>query len=334
MAFGARILANSVTTWGQRLVTFEVTHPRYILAEVNTHRMLSKNSASSRAIPVATMIARLRDDPYTPVYWGSNKKGMQAGEELDEAVQKICLQRWLRARDEAIEHAAFLRVQGVHKQDANRLLEPFMWHTAIITATEWDNFFHLRNHPDAHPAFQTVAGMMQELYEELEPVELGAGSWHLPLIDDDVEKKLCPSCLRPPNPITGTLDPVWCGQPECDPRRHSNLPNQLLKISTGRCARVSYLTHDGKRDLQADIGMHNDLGGNGHMSPFEHQARPATEEDRDLCMMRWSDVNQASTGVWRLHPKPSDMWFGNFRGWVQYRKTIAGESDMLGYLVE
>lgn len=307
MAFGAKLIADSYCASGVRLSSFEIEFPRYIQAEVNTHKMLSKNSASSRAIPVKKMLERLVADPYTPVYWGANKKGMQAGAELGEEDKARAMAEWLGAMENAMQHAEALREIGLHKQDANRILEPWMWQKVLITGTEWSNFFHLRNHPDAHPAFQTVAAMMQELYEELEPRRLSPSQWHLPYVSDEEFEAI----------------EDW---------------TRWVKISAGRCARTSNLTQDGVRDPDADVGLHDRLLGNGHMSPFEHQARPAQFADADMAMVKLSDVKITRKGEEQdggggvLHVLPSDQWHGNFRGWVQYRKTIPNEHDIMGTL--
>lgn len=261
----ARILADSISPDGVRLTTIEATFHRFVLAEMNTHRVFSRNSASSRAIPVEKMIGRVLRDPAIPVYWGKNQKGMSADEELSADQQEDARGCWIDASQEAVGYAQMLLDDGVHKQLANRLLEPFMWHTAIITATEWKNFFALRIDPNAQPEIRAVALEMADAIHQSEPQQLGYGHWHLPLInEDDWENK-------------GDFD--------------------LTKVSVGRCARVSYLTHEGKRDLQADVDLHDMLLTNGHMSPFEHQATPARYRS------------------------------GNFNGWQQYRKTIANESD-------
>jgi len=331
MAFGAQILADSRAPNGRRLTTFEIAFPRYIQAEVNTHTILSKNSGSSRAIPVNKMLARLEEDPYYPVYWGSNKKGMQAGAELEGQVRKACEVVWRQAMTDAMGHAKTLRDLGLHKQDANRILEPWMWQTVIITGTEWDNFFHLRNHPDAHPAFSTVAAQMQELYEELEPVELGPGQWHLPLVDT--------KAVRPETaaPSTGDFTQAALIAKELEPELWENnatsaIRRLLIKVSAGRCARVSVLTHDGERDLRADVGLHDRLLASGHMSPFQHQARPIIESDFDDYALPLLVHHKHLNNIRFKNPKApiEDTWCGNYRGWVPYRKTIPGEFDIMG----
>lgn len=269
--YSARIITDSISPDDVRLTTFEITIPRFILAEFNTHRMLSRNSASSRAIPIQKMIDRVMDEPFIPMYWGKNKKGMQATEEIAHYQAQAAEEAWLGARDSAVSIVRELSNMGVHKQTANRLLEPFMWQTILVTATEWDNFLNLRTHPDAQPEFQVVAKMMDELLQTQTPAPIDYNEWHCPLTQPEEE---------------------WVTE------------QQRIMASIGRCARVSYLTHDGKRDPQADIDLAKRLLVSGHMSPFEHVARPAEE---------------------RFH----NEFIGNFRGWVQYRKTIMGEENIL-----
>ncbi len=268
MSYAAKILKDSIALNGTRLTTFEVTFPRIVLAEFNTHRMFSRNSASSRAIPVEKMLKRVLDDPFIPIYWGKNQKGMQADQELTEVEQASARDAWLNSRDAAVEHTRNVLSCGVHKQITNRLLEPFMWHTVIVTATEFQNFFALRCHPDAQPEIRQIAVMMRDLYQRSKPETKLVGEWHLPLIGDN------------------EVD-VWSVDIEL-----------VKKISVGRCARVSYLTHDGKRDPQADIDLCDRLQSSGHMSPFEHVAR----------------AMQVATP------------YGNFVGWWQFRKELPNEA--------
>lgn len=301
MAFDAKVLADSRSPAGRRLTTLEATFPRFVLAEFNTHRVFSRNSASSRAIPIAKQLRRVLEDPYVPVEFGSNQPGMQAGPALEGEAHELAEREWLGARDDAVRRVLALvtdpgevdaaddlggvldRVEeatrsrnrpeqwlNVHKQVANRLLEPFMWHTVIVTATEWDNFWNLRCHLDAQPEIRLVAEKMRAAVEGSEPDALGLDEWHLPLI-------------RP------------------EDREQVASIEDLVKVSAGRCARVSYLTHDGRRDLQADVDLHDRLLESGHMSPLEHPARPLADAE----------------------------WCGNFRGWCSYRKEIAGEENPL-----
>jgi hypothetical protein len=304
MGFDAKVLADSVSPAGHRLTTLEATFPRFVLAEFNTHRVFSRNSASSRAIPVAKQLRRVLDDPYVPIEFGSNKPGMQAGPALAGATRDAAEAEWLAARDDAVRHvlglitspgnvasyddlhACLEAAQGslreppaewlnVHKQVANRLLEPFMWHTVIVSSTTWDNFFNLRCHPDAQPEIRLIAAKMREAVERSVPTRLEPDEWHLPLV----------------------------GEPE---REETTSAEELAKVSIGRCARVSYLTHDGTRDLAADVALYDRLLESGHMSPMEHVARPMTAAE--LAESEWS---------------------GNFQGWIAHRKLVPGESNPL-----
>lgn len=285
MAYSAKVLRDSISPEGVRLTTLEVTFPRIVLAEFNTHRVFSRNSASSRAIPVEKMLKRVEEDPFIPIYWGKNQKGMQAEQELSEWDQLMAKLEWLEAKDRAVEQVQKLLELGVHKQITNRLLEPFMWHTVIVSSTEWENWRGLRRNKDAQPEIRRIADMADEAIEASTPKLVDHGEWHLPLVDD--YDRL-----------------VTDGFSLTD----------IVKICIGRCTRVSYLTHDGKRDPRADIELCERLLRSGHMSPFEHAARPFTlyENDQATC-----------------HENP---FCGNFRGWVQARKLIKDEDNFLKVL--
>ena len=270
MAFSARVLLDSRSPSGARLTTLEVRYPRFIHSEMMTHRVFSRNAASSRAIPIKKMIAAVREEPALPVYWGRNQTGMSAREAIAPEIEERARVEWQAALDDALRHAERLAAQDIdlHKQLVNRLLEPFAWITVIITATEWANFFTQRCHPDAQPEIKHIAEMMLAAYRASTPASVEIGRWHLPLIQDD----------------------------------ERSLPDEeLCKLSVARCARVSYLTHDGKRDRERDLDLYEKLlggGANGHWSPFEHVATPAADPGRHSA---------------------------NFVGWEQYRKRFPQE---------
>jgi thymidylate synthase ThyX len=264
VSYSARILADSVNPVGNRLTTMLVTYPRLVHAEHLRHRVFSFSVMSSRAIPVSKMIEQVETDPVMPVYWGKNRSGMQANEELEHPERTAAEMIWLSARDRAVNTALCLNDLHVHKALVNRLLEPWQWVTVIVSATEWANFFHLRCHPDAQPEIRKIAEMMRELYEASRTFECEPGEWHLPLISlDDADLSA----------------------------------EDLRKASVGRCARVSYLTHSGTRDPQADIDLCDRLAASGHWSPFEHVAMALDEPTR----------------------------VGNLIGWRQFRKDFEGE---------
>jgi thymidylate synthase ThyX len=288
MAYDAKVLLDSVSEAGDRLTTMEVTFPRIVLAEFNTHRVLSRNSASSRAIPVLKQLMRIEEDPFLPVYWGKSQSGMQAKEELSLDDQQKAIAIWLNARDDMTRHVRDLLDLNVHKQIANRLLEPFMWHTVVVTATEWDNFFALRANPDAQPEIQVIAEMMLEIFKTSTPTLLRTGEWHLPLVQSEERD--------------GTFE----------------RSEEARKISAARCARVSYLTHDGKRDLAADITLYERLVKGGHMSPLEHVATPSEfHVTMDSAGQEYVTAGEA---------RRSRPFYGNFRGWKQLRKFVPGEA--------
>lgn len=304
MTYAAKIILDSISPDNVRLTTFEVTFPRIVLAEFNTHRVFSRNSASSRAIPVEKMLKMVQENPYIPEEWGTNQRGMQAAEALLGSEALMAEEHWLRARDLMVQQAQALLNLNVHKQLTNRLLEPFLWHTVIVTSTEWSNFFHLRDNKMAHPAIKTPAEMMRKLHVNGTPRQLPYGEWHDPYVDDETAREVL-------HGVNFMEDAAWI---------------DLKKISSARSARVSYLTHDGKRDLSKDFELHDGLMGNGHMSPFEHPARPATVSDVVKLFEGKSGVSVTD----RLDVNPAEHFFGNFRGWVQYRKEIPFEDDILG----
>lgn len=291
MSFSAKILADSLAPSGARLTTFELTYPRCIHSEIMTHRVISRNAASSRAIPVEKMIARVEEDPFVPIHWGKNQKGMQAEEELSPVAQRQAQELWLMQRDSAVMVARQLLASGLHKQIANRLLEPWMWITVIASATTWSNFFDLRCHRDAEPHFQKIAGMARELYDASVPRQLLPGAWHMPLIDEQ-DWAFARDCVVSAEAGDG-------GEVPSDTLLTESIATYLHKVSVGRCARVSYLTHDGKRDLVEDVALHDRLmnANPGHWSPFEHVARA----------------------------EATMVHSGNFVGFTQYRKLFEQE---------
>ncbi len=234
----ARVIADSINPAGNRITTLVVRFPRFILAEWNTHRLFSRNAASSRAIPTAKIIEQVEKDPAMPVHWGKNQSGMQAHAELSPADQPVAETIWLQARNNAVIKAREMLSINVHKQIVNRLLEPWMQVSVLVTATEWQNFFKLRCHPDAQPEIQKVAYEIRDAMEASVPAFLNPGEWHIPFGD-----------------------------------RCEGLTNEArLKVATAHAARLSYETFDGQIDPQKDFALHDSLAESGHWSPFEHSA--------------------------------------------------------------
>lgn len=241
MSYACKTLADSIGPHGIRLTTLEVTFPRPYLAEFNTHRRLSRNSASSRAIPTEEQIERVLNHPYIPEF-RERVKGMGGGVPLTGMRRTRAQCEWLKARDNAVESAR--RLLSVAKDDANRLIEPFMWQTVIVSATEWDNFLNLRDHEDAALPMQRIARMMRAALDAPTAEPLNYGDWHLPLVFQE---------------------------DTCHDRGGGVL--FLPKISAGRCARVSYdRQHDAEPAL-VSVGRWNMLSSRGHWSPGEHPAK-------------------------------------------------------------
>lgn len=240
----SKIIADSISMSGKRIVTFELNYQRFIHGEVMTHRVFSRNAMSSRAIPVQKMIDQVRNDPAMPVFWGKNQPGMQANEQLVGSELETAKKLWLLAANDAANVATRMESLGLHKQVANRILEPFQWMRTLVTATEFDNFFELRAHPDAQPEFQVLAYAMKEAMQNSAPI-IRAETWHLPYV---------------------TIE-----------ERHGLGIEKALKVSVARCARVSYLTHGGEVPrYEDDVKLFERLVGSKpwHASPTEHQAYP------------------------------------------------------------
>jgi hypothetical protein len=293
MSYNCKIVADSVAENDCRLTTFEITFPRMILAEWNTHRVFSRNTASSRAIPVEKLMKSIQESPFIPERFPKNKPGMASTEWLDGEDHIAAEAQWLYARDQALNFAQNLETLQVHKQVANRLLEPFMWVTSVTSSTEWNNFFTLRVNKDladtvetweeykivedanmrdgrpfpAQPEIQRVAFEMRRAYLASKPNLLKMGEWHLPYVTEEEKKEFS--------------------------------SQDRLYLSAGRCGKVSFLTHGESNNPQRDIEIARDkMVANKHWSPVEHPATPLI--------------------------KPN--FLGNFRGWKQFRKNFEGES--------
>lgn len=314
LQFEAKVIEDSISH-GVRLTTLQLRYPRFVHAEFMTHRVFSRNASSSRAIPVAKMIEQVRNHPAMPVHWGKNQPGMQAHEQSTDTVwvqralmpldgyayghsgdwagtkvEKTGLipqDAWRIAAERACQVAEAFMEAGYHKQVVNRILEPFQWISVIVTATEWENFFELRDHDDAEPNIRLLAQMMKQAMDDHTPMQRAgdpdnAYNWHLPYVTDKERFDF------------------------------SQAPRLLAKLSTARCARVSYLTHEGKEpDQLADMNLYDRLVGSRplHASPIEHQAWPMAK--------------------WDFNYDPELEFSGNFRGWHQYRKQVESEMASL-----
>jgi len=246
----AKIIADSISENGNRITTVQVKFHRYILAEFNTHRKFSRNFSSSRAIPTSKLLEQVITNPALPVYWGKNKSGMQAIEEISISDQEKATMYLQSAAIHAANVAKKLSDMGVHKQIVNRVLEPYLFVEGIVTSTEWNNFFELRCHKDAQPEIQELANKIKIAINNSTPIKLNNDQWHLPYIKDEDYKLIT---------------------------EYPDIKFILQKISAARCCRVSYLLHDGTNpNVTDDLSLFNRLAGSvpKHHSPLEHQALP------------------------------------------------------------
>lgn len=256
MTTSAKVIADSLSPTGDRLTTMEVTFHRFVLAQINTHRKFSRNVASSRAIPFKKFRDAVIENPAIPVKFPAEQKGMQGGNQLEKSKSSAAHHEWLQARASAIAHAEKLAELGVHKSVINRLLEPFQYVTAIISATDWKGFFNQRCHGDAQPEIRLAAEAIQEAYNNSVSTSLRYDQWHTPYITGedyiDVDTRFSEFSAKFENP-----------------------QEAINAISVARCARVSYLTHDKTRDIAEDFKLYWRLKDHSppHASPFEHVAR-------------------------------------------------------------
>ena len=275
----AKVIAHSkCAVSGKEIITLQLRYPRWIHAELMTHRQFSRNASSSRAIPVKRLLKDMLADPAYPIYWGSNQKGMQAGEPLTGWRLHTVKAAWWMGKWAAAGAAWLADKAGAHKQVVNRLIEPFCHINVVVTSTEWSNWEALRMHGDAEPHIYRLAKEIYKASYWSTPIILQAGEWHTPYVDVTGEDEN-------PAAVSGEAAVV------------------AIKLSVARCARTSYLTHDGKEpSMPEDLKLYDRLlaGEPLHASPAEHQATP--------------DPYGESRSQW-----------GNFQYWKQYRKTLPGE---------
>ena len=289
----AKVVADSLSKGGNRLTTLELNYHRYIHGEFMTHRLFSRNASSSRAIPVKTMLKNISESPATPIHWGKNQAGMQAREECSNLVM-VDYSRgdwWEYGCEESIRNAHYFDKAGYHKQIVNRVTEPYQFIKVVVSATEWENFFHLRLHKDAQPEIQELARCIKQAMDESEPTSLVVGCYHTPYVERS----------------EGFLGNDGC-----------SYWDMAIKCSVARCARVSYLNHDNSTpNIEKDISLYGLLLSSKHMSPFEHVAKSMNYSKfaQPLGIVDWDN------GTTHMD-KQGVMWSGNFKGFVQHRQEL------------
>ena len=329
----AEIVADSVNQQGDRLTSLLITFPRILLSEINTHRMLSKNTSSSRAIPFHKMVKAIQENPFIPIAWQKEHTGMQGYDYFNVEESKINRQVWLEARDSAVENAQQIHNYEITKQLANRLLEPFMWTTMLITGSKegWDNFFNLRcpqyqpvanvlktfrskkdairrfpsaaelteinwfknNKGQAEIHMMALAECIYDAMNESTPKQLRAGEWHIPM-RDKIDNDILLDTLEDGNFINDKIE------------------NYIVKISTAMAAHTSYTIVGGEavKSYEKWIELHDKLIAYDppHSSPMEHCC---------ICVTK-DEYNNSLKGQ-------EKGWFRNYKGFKSYRQIIETE---------
>ena len=299
MGYEAKVVLDSVCAMtGRRVITLSGTYWRSIHSELMTHRDRARNAASSRAIPWKAskkggkpgelipncMYQMIQTEPFIPEYLGLEQKGMQSGDELEGEARANAIASIMKMRDFCLKEADYLASLNLHKSIVNRYVEPWMWITTLMTATEWANFFRLRCHPAAEKHFQKWSRMARKAIRESTPQVLHPGNWHLPYIQPQ-DHDAVEMWLRREG-----WEPVTADERSVAEGKMVDIHNLLIrKISAGRCARLSYLTHEGRRDIREDVKLANKLiypktaqldDDVIHASPLEHVCRPTGDRHR------------------------------------------------------
>lgn len=308
----AKVICDSISTNGVRITTVEVEYPRFIHSELMTHRMLSKNCSSSRAIPINTMTDQILNNMAVPEYFGVNKSGMQASEEVQ--FPDLTKKMWIASGRQAVEDSLTLAKDfNLHKQISNRITEPFQMMKVLITATEWDNFFNLRIEKNAQPEIALLAYKIYMAMQESKPIEIQSGEWHLPYIERTFDYK-------------------------ANIHYHLSTGEEIdletaMKISASCSAQTSYRKND--ESVEKAIKIFDMLinAEVKHSSPFEHLATPR----KAFQYVENSDYE--TIGHINFHKEPEswenglthtdregNLWSGNFKGWVSYRHKFVSNN--------
>lgn len=290
----ATIIKDSIAPNGKRMTTFEWEFHRFVLPENNTHRALSKNLQSSRAVPLKTSIQAVIDNPANPVHWGKNQPGMMSREEFTGEELELAQSLWKQAADNAVSVSNALEVLKPHKQWAARILEPFSLTKAVVSGTNWDNFFWLRDDEEAQPEFAELAHCAHRAMNASLPTLLEVGEWHLPYVATIVSSNGLKYIDSNGEPLT--LD-------------------EAKKISASCCAQISYRKLNDSKEKALEIYGKLFSGRKPHMSPTEHQATPICQTTKPFDTSTWQD------GVTHVD-KMGGLHSGNLKGWIQYRQTL------------
>ena len=316
----AKVIADSINETGQRLTTFELEFPRLILSECNTHGAIEKNTSSSRAIPVSKMLDHILQQNLKPIYFGSKKSGMQAGDELDGNDLINAKLFWEAALFDAVTWATELDECGVAKEVSNRITEPYQLIKAVWSATDWDNFFNLRLEKDADPNICMLAYKMYEALSISEPILLKKGDFHLPYVGK-YDIPVVYSDLGGYEYETGYN--VFYYDSEADHTvEHVLTLEEAIKYSVASCAQVSYRSEGMTLEKAEKIWNMLVKSEVVHASPLTHIATPIVKYNelgyvRENC----KEPESWQEGVTHMR-RDGTLCSGRFAGWIQFRHTI------------
>ena len=359
--YKCEILADSLSPQGDRLTTFKVTYPRIIHAELMTHRVFSRNAASSRAIPVKKMIESVRSNMFTPLAIQKAHKGMQGSDYFEGAELEQAKQLWIESAELTLKIAEKMEKFGITKQLVNRILEPYQYYQVLVTATEWENFFELRcpkyhtpvsgegfyfrskkdciaNHsnPENLSKLENMTDLewlqINESQAEIHIQAIAESMW-------DSYNESTPKQLKAGEwhiPFSDNINDDEILQKIAKKEEVSHLETAYdiyqyyaIKIATARCARISYETLGGnpKIDYEADIKLHDQLiGPPFHASPFEHCARAMNSDEYNTFIKGILSLSEVGTDI-AYYEKDRDQkdnlgWCNNFKGFISYRYLI------------
>ena len=351
----AKIIADSISPQGHRITSFILTYPRFIHSELMTHRMFSRNASSSRAVPIQKMIETVKNNTFCPFEFQKAHKGMQGFDYFTGQDKEDCIKLWLESAELALQQAEKMKEKGITKQLCNRLLEPFMWHTVLVTATEFENFFELRC--PQYEYYDMLTGNQQFFkskkdwlqYYNNKPLPKAK---HISKIPENDVEWLQINNSQAEIHIQTLAESMWDALNESKPKHLKSgqwhIPfgdkieginftfqdtsdnqwavkyNRLLdgdsiaiKIATARCARLSYMTFDGEIDYEKDIKLHDQLLQDKHLSPFEHCTRAMSDDEYYKFFKGEVKDPKSYSG---------NGWCNNFRGWISYRYLIENDS--------
>lgn len=360
MKIRSEIVEHTTTIHGEEMLSVIGVFPRFILAEVNTHRMLVKNTSSSRAIPLNKMIEAVETNPFIPIEWQKNHKGMQGteywqpgekyeyppfGNNADAITMNIGL--WKQSLNLMLEQAKYLNssVKGnVTKQLCNRLLEPFMWTTMLITGSRqgWENFFKLRcpqyeyfdydDHENKNPIYLKSKKewfKQQNAYDNYKPtnsdwlkINKGNAEIHIMALAESIYDNLNESKPR-------LIQPGEWHIPFYNTLKDTDLTEEeKVKCSVAMAARTSYTVVGDEKELNFNnlLSLHNRLliQEPPHSSPFEHCCRAMTDEEYRRHVKGFSKYGfyTGEKHISTFEEKTTLGWCYSAKGYIPYRYLI------------